>query len=194
MLTLDPIPHQYYWNGSRCPNVTRILDPLTDYSMIPRATLEKAQQEGKDNHRMVSLHCKGDLDEETLPQWLEPKLRGLKKFIADTGFQMLASEEMMYSPTYQIAGTLDIAGPMRSRPGCALIDVKRSLYAGRAIGLQLSAYAALWDETHPENRITNRYALVLKDGTYQLTEFNDPRDRSVFLAALSMYRWLANGK
>jgi len=143
---------------------------------------------------MVSLHCKGELDEETLPAWLEPKLRGLKKFIADTGFEMIASEQMLYSPTYQIAGTLDLAGPMRNRPGCALIDIKRSLYAGRAVGLQLSGYTIMWDEMYPENRITDRYALVLGDGDYRLTAYTDPRDRSVFLAALSMHRWLQNGR
>jgi hypothetical protein len=194
MLTFEPADHRYFWNQKLVDNVTSILNPLTDYSHIRPDVLARAQQEGKDNHRMASLHCKGDLDEETLPMWLEPKLRGLKKFIADTGFEMIASEQMLYSPTYQIAGTPDIVGPMRSRPGCALIDVKRSLYAGRAIALQLSGYEILWNETYPDNRITEKFALVLGDGDYRLTAFNDPQARNVFLSALVMHRWLANGR
>jgi hypothetical protein len=135
---------------------------------------------------------RNNLDEDSLPEWLKPRLVGLRKFVADTGFVMLASEEMMYSEHFQVAGTPDLVGPMRVRPSCALIDVKRSLLGGRVVGLQLSGYALMWNEQHPDNPITERYALVLKDNDYRLEPFTDPRDRLAFLAALTLWKWNNN--
>jgi len=191
VLRFNEDKHQYYWHDKPVLNVTRALGPLTDYSVVDPQKLAVAQQEGKATHKMVELDIKDDLDTDSLG-WLEPKWRGWRKFLADTGFKPHHSELKCFSPKIMVAGTLDILGVLGKDE--TIIDIKRSLYAGRVIGLQLAGYVRLCrdgDATLP--RITRRTALVLGDGTYKLREFSDPNDENVFLSAVTMYRWL-NGR
>lgn len=173
------------------PHVTGILSGLTDYSRIPPETLKKAQDEGIAIHKMVELDCKGDL--ESVPEWLGGRFKAWQRFKEETGFACWFSEKRGFHPRQRYAGTLDLAGELTKLPKVkwpALVDVKRSLYAGPAIGLQTAGYVeAIKHETGmPQNWL--RFALVLNDsGTYRLTEFADPTDPSVFLAQLVTFHW-----
>lgn len=138
-------------------------------------------------HRMVELEIAGELDEASLPEWLRPKLAGFRKFVVDTGFMALASEHQMYSQSLGVAGTLDMLGPFRTER-LAIVDLKRSLYGGRVIGLQTAGYKRLWDE-ESDMKVDDRYALVLGDGDYKLTKYDDPRDEAVFLAMVTIHKW-----
>lgn len=186
--------HTYWLDGKRVPNVTRVLSLLTDYSHIDPAVLANAQQEGVDMHRMVELYVKGELDEPTLPTWLEPRLAAFKRFQAETGFELLASEQRVYHPLHRYAGTLDLVGKMRmpqSRAAqriTALIDLKRSFYAGRAIGLQTAAYGDAWTASGGV-KVTHRFALQLRPGaSYRLQPFDDRGDFAHYLACLMVWR------
>lgn len=194
MLTFDPGPHEYRWHGKRVPSVTQALSLLTDYSRIPAAVLENARQEGVAMHRLVELHATNDLDEASLPAWMLPRLAAYKKFVADSGFAVIASEQLLYHPAYQYAGTADLFGPMRIRQGRkeilveAGIDIKRSFYGGRAIGLQIAAYAEAWKAAGAPP-VTHRYALQLRaDSTYRLEPFDDKTDFAMFLSCLNVHR------
>jgi hypothetical protein len=192
VLTFNATGHQYFWHGKPVPDhVTKVLGLVTDLSRIPTDVLENARQEGVDEHRMVNLHATGDLDEDVLPAWLRPKLAGLRKFFADTEFRMIGSETAVYHRLYKYAGTLDLVGEMRYQRHKvrAIIDVKRSLYAGRAIGLQTAAYLEAWSDSNPnECRPTHRFALRLRDGDYRLEPYTQRDDFSLFLACLSVHR------
>ncbi len=194
MLTFDPEAHRYFWNGQPVPGVTSVLAPLTDYSRIPADRLERARQEGIAIHKTVELHAKGDLDEDSLPDWLRPRLAAFKKFMVDTQFEIRGSEQQVYHSAYGYAGTLDLAGAMvipegrRTKRVGALIDVKRSFAAGDVIGYQLAAYMAAVNDT-PAPTITHRYALQLReDGTYRLEHFPNPNDFAAFLTCLNFRR------
>jgi len=195
VLAFDPAAHVYTWNGQYVPNVTRVLAPLTSYDRIPEHILEHARQEGVAVHKLVELDCYGDLDVETLPEWMTGHYKAWKQFLADTGFEFIASEHRVFHPEFKYAGTLDLAGhmPHAKAKGTSLIDVKRSFFAGASIGLQLSAYAAAWDKAHAAAlKIKNRFALKLSaDGTYRLQPYEDPNDFSVFLSLLTIERWKA---
>lgn len=197
MLTFDPGPHVYRWNGSIVPNVTRVLSLVTDYSHIPAPVLAHAQAEGVAIHKTVELYAKDDLDEASLPQWLVPRLDAFKRFVAETGFVINASEQRVYHHRFAYAGQLDLEGTLQLRvgrksvPTPAIVDVKRSFYAGRAIGLQLAAYDAACPRTSfcSASVPRRRYALQLRaDGTYRLEPFTDPADMSNFLACLNVWR------
>lgn len=194
MLTFDEASHTYYWDGQAVPNVTRVISHLTDYSRIPPATLKRAQEEGKAVHKMVELDCKGDLDVESLPEWMRPRYEAWCKFRLDTGFDHFASECKLYHPALRYAGTADLFGEVTKMPkikGVINIDVKRSLYAGPAIGLQTAGYAELWNKHEKKaQHVKHRAALVLKaDGNYKLTVYDDPEDRMAFLACLQQHHW-----
>lgn len=195
-LILRQEDHTYWLDGRLIPGVTRIISPLTDFSRVDPDVLERARQEGVHVHKMVELDCMGDLDVSTLPEWMTGHYQALQKFQADTGFQVVSSEQKLYSQKFDFAGTPDIIGDVPKLPkvkGIALIDVKRSLYAGPAIGIQTAAYLEAWNEQAPKSlRVPkqNRFALQLRpDGQYRLTPFADPGDFAMFLACLTQLRW-----
>lgn len=191
MLTFDAENHVYHWNGQPVVNVTRVLSPLTDYSKIPPAVLANAQEEGKAIHYMVECHCKRiPLD---LPPWMEGHHAAMLKFFDETGFQCWLSEHRIYHGGLRYAGTLDLYGEaprLRGIKGNLLIDVKRSFYAGAAIGLQLAAYNEGLHAGKEWPRARHRFALQLRpNGQYRLEPFEDPDDFAVFTALLTTQRW-----
>ena len=194
MLTFDEPTHTYFWHGKPVPNVTRVIAHLTDYSHIPPETLLRAQEEGKAIHKMVELDCKNDLAVDSLPEWMRGRYAGWCRFKEEAGFKHLAAEKQMDSEAIGVAGTADIfciLTKLSLISGVNNIDVKRSLYAGPAIGLQTAGYAELWDRNAAKNeRVKHRGSLVLNDnGTYRFTTYDDPDDRWAFLACLQQYRW-----
>lgn len=195
MLTFDEPSHVYRWNGRVVPNVTRALSMLSDWSNVRHDVLENARREGVDMHRMVELYSRDDLDEETLPEWLQPRLAAYKLFLLQTGFTVDASEARVYHDLMGYAGTADLFGTFeRFRIGrkelrvTANIDIKRSFVGGISIGLQTAAYSEAWHSmgyARPELRC----ALQLReDGTYHLRQYNDRADFSKFLHCLQAYR------
>jgi hypothetical protein len=192
MLTFVEENHTYYWNGERVPNVTRVIASLTDYSRIDAEVLARAQAEGIAIHRMVDLDCKNNLG--AVADWMKGRFEAWNKFKADTGFECVASEKQMYHHLLGYAGTADLfcfLPKLRKLRGLANIDVKRSLYAGPAIGLQTAGYAALWDRQPDEAlKVKHRGSLVLNDnGTYRLNFYEDVEDWTAFLACLQQLRW-----
>lgn len=193
-LTFDETSHVYRWRGHIVPNVTRALAPLIDLSMIPADTLEAARQEGQHIHRMAELELKGDLDEAKLPAWLRPYLASLRKFIADSGLELWASERRLYNKRYGYAGTPDLVGiPHKFKDTFpSLFDLKRSFCAGRAINLQLAAYADAWNQEYGNDKtlvVRRRYGLrLMKDGQYRCLPFEDKNDFTDFLTCLAFWR------
>lgn len=199
MLTFDPVLHRYFWHGDRVPNVTSVLDALTDFSRVPAEVLEHARQEGTAIHKTIELHCANDLDEETLPEWLRPRLAAFKRFELETGFICYGSERRVFHSAHHYAGTEDLEGMTpKLHKDHSIIDIKRSFFAGATIGLQLAAYLEARNAERRKEKlpkIKRRYALQLRDdGTFRLREFENPVDFTVFVGLLNAYRWCqANG-
>lgn len=192
-LVLREEDHTYWLRGQRVPGVTECLKPLTDYSKIPADTLARAQAEGVAVHRMVDLYCRNDLDE--VPEWMAGHFEAWKKFLAESRFDVWASESRVWHPKICYAGTLDLVGMFRDGDYAgepSIVDVKRSFYAGRAIGCQIAAYQHAWnDSLKPGDmrKVSGRYALQLRpDGTYRLRPFTDKSDWTTFLACLTLWR------
>lgn len=189
MLTFDEQGHQYFYDGKPVVNVTRVLSVLTDYSHIDPEKLRIAQEKGTAVHKTVELWCKGDLDEETLPEWLKPVLAKWIEFVGQTGFKVIESEKMLWHPVFHYAGMCDLFGYMAHYKKHALIDLKRSFFAGQAIGLQLSAYLLAYAEENKEARGAERYALRLNEtGPVRLQHFTDGNQPSEFLTLLTAQR------
>lgn len=193
-LTFDAALHEYRRDGELVPHVTQIIAPLTRYDLIPADKLEVARQQGQAIHKMVELDCRNDLDVERLPAWMRGCHNAWSRFKAETGFECWASEQLVHHERLGYAGTLDLAGLMpklktSKKPAC--VDVKRSFYAGPAIGLQTVAYADGWNSAHlAAERLHERYALALYPaGTYRLEIFEGHDDSVAFLACLQQFRW-----
>jgi hypothetical protein len=199
MLKFDAAKHEYRWADQIVPSVTMIVSPLISHlAAVPPEQLERARQEGKAIHKMVELDCKGKL--ESVPEWLQGHLEAWRRFVAESGFECWATEEPLYHPL-GYAGTPDLIGTIGdpdSRP--VVIDIKRTLYAGPAVGLQLAAYKELWNRFNKSvdflrseakhTKVGKRYALQLRaEGTYRLVPYEDDEDWTTFLALLTTYRW-----
>lgn len=185
-LRFDEAKHEYSVQGVRYPSVTQILSPLVDYSQVPRTVLERARQLGQAVHRMTELYDLDDLDMDDLADELRPYLTAWIKFRAETGFVPETIEKRLYHPALRYAGTPDRSGLINRRR--AVIDIKKMLYLGPVIGLQLAAYKELFEKngTH----IEDRYALGLRaDGTYRLQPYTDKSDWPVFLSLLTTRNW-----
>lgn len=192
-LAFDAEKHEYRLNGALIPHVTGILAPLTDYSRIPAPVLERARQEGRAIHKMVELDCLGTLDVATLPEWMAPAFKAWCDFKAASGFSLVLSEFAGCNPPLGYAGTLDLLCELprlKGWKGTALLDVKRSLYAGPVIGLQLAAYRAIVESDKGMPRVSRRGALRIGvDGKFQIEPYDDPTDLATFIALLTLKRW-----
>lgn len=192
MLTFNADRHEYRWDGWVVPSVTQVLAPIVDLSRIPSDALEVARQKGVAIHKMVELDARGDLDEDALPEWLHKPLENWRKFVADTGFEVLLSEFQVYHRIYRYAGTLDLYGEMKHAAQHAFIDVKRSFVAGQATGVQVYAYKDAYISAGYAAltvKRAGRFALRLNETqNYQLEEFTDPAQFQDFLTLLAFHR------
>ena len=188
-LAFDAASHTYRWNGQRVPSVTSVLSPLVNYNQVPWAVLERARLEGVAIHKTIELYLHNDL--ESLPQWLQPRLDAFKKFQAESQFVVDASERKVYHTAHQYAGTLDLSGVLNDEH--SIIDIKRSFFAGAAIGVQLAAYQEAENDRRKREKlpkIKRRYALqLMQNGNYKLECYDDSNDFAVFLALLTLKKW-----
>ena len=59
-----------------------------------------------------------------------------------------------------------------------------------ANAIQTAGQEIAFQETYPKVKIKNRYGLQLKEtGNYEVYEYNDPRDKQIFLGALVCHRF-----
>ncbi|EIF30923.1 hypothetical protein BCh11DRAFT_06435 [Burkholderia sp. Ch1-1] len=182
-LIFDPVEHSYTVGAQRVPGVTATLAPLVDFSMVPKAVLERAQQLGTAVHRMVELDNRKDLDEDSVSDELLPFLTAYRRFRAETGFVPELIEQRFHHPVLRFAGTLDITGSINRRS--AVVDIKKMLTLGPVVGVQLAAYQELCRVNGHE--VLDRYGLGLrKDGTYRLVPFKDKGDWPTFLSLLTL--------
>lgn len=194
-IVLDERDHTYTIDGVKAPAVTRVMEPITDFSRIPSDVLLRAQEEGTAIHKMVEYFEAGTLNLATLPEWLVPRLDAWVDFKRSTGYESVYSEERIGDKAFGYAGTLDQFGYWRYRKSQAtpvLIDLKRT--TRRAAGVQLAAYrnglVATGKIDARLGAVTDRYALNLEaDGTFKLTPFTDPDDWRCFVGLLALYKW-----
>ncbi len=192
MLTFDAATHSYTWDGKPVPHVTGVLKPLTDYSMVPADKLEVARQKGVAVHAMVEHDAKGTLSD--LPEWMIPVYDYWLKAKKELGLEIIESERKVYHRLYGYAGTLDLQCRAHNTKlkGVGIIDIKRSFFGGKTIGLQTAAYAGACDQDikKQSDRIQWRAALRLReDQKPAIQYFEERNDFNVFIALLTVQKW-----
>jgi len=178
-LNFDPSTHTYTLDGKVLPSVTQILQGvgLINFNGIDPGILKKAADFGTAVHQATALDDLGDLDEESLDPALKPYLEAWRGFRGPMKFD--AIEQPLCHPDYGFAGT-----PDRVKWN-TIYDIKTGTTVYPSTGIQLAGYSIL--AGIPTAR---RLAVQLKaDGTYQVHEFKDRKDREIFLACLSVYKW-----
>lgn len=177
MLNFDPIPHRYTWNGRTVPSVTQCLEPLFDFSDVPRATLERKARIGTTVHQAIHEEMLGHLDLDTIDADSLPYFDAWRRFRDECNFEPVLIEYRVTSAElgeqFRYAGTLDEWGFLQGYP--AIIDWKTCLVLNTpAVGSQLAAYlkGLIHMNTVGAALSDRRFALQLgKDGRYKLQRF-----------------------
>jgi hypothetical protein len=165
--------HSYWLDGVRLPSVTKILEPLEDFSGIPAHILKKAGDYGSAVHLMQKLYFEDDLDETTLDDGLRGPLEALMKWERDYHHLFTVRpivERQLYHPKFKYAGTPDIVFPEDD------IDTKTRKFNKVRDPLQLAGYGDMIRVHHyPEVKKRRPWVLELcHDGTYKFTAAKHP--------------------
>lgn len=178
-----------YWdeNGCRVPNVTSILEPVTDYSMVPAEILRRKSEIGTAVHKACERFDRGTLDKDFMPAEIVPYVEAWAKFIAESNFKVVLNEAIVTHPSLRYTGTLDRTGILYGE--AILLDIKTVAQLQPSTGIQTAAYQqALHAST--AHRTTGRYAVKLEpSGKYKLKQYSDPRDYATFVALLTLKNW-----
>lgn len=195
MIDFDRASHTYTLGGRHLPSVTRVLDQLGTYAGIPAHVLERKADIGDAVHLASEMYDRDELDMRSVPEEIAGYVAGWVRFREEAGFVPRSIEERVWSDRHQFAGTLDRTGTFTQLKGVrpnalALIDLKCTYRLLPAVGPQLAAYSAAWEERNTPQRIKHRFAVRLTaDGQYELKEHTDITDRSVFFSALTLFFW-----
>lgn len=171
--------HEYRLDGRVLPSVTQALSVLDQYEGVPPRVLEAAREFGRHVHLACDLDNRGVLDEATLDPALAPYLAGWRKYRADSGLVIVASELRLHDARLGYAGTCDVLGEVLGRP--SVIDIKSGLVP-KTVGAQCAAYAHAL-------KVRRRYCVQLMPNDYRVHALNDPADFSLFLSCLNIAKW-----
>lgn len=175
MLTFDPEPHIYRWNGRRIPSVTQVLEPLFDWSSVPAKVLERKRQIGVAVHSAIHMELTGGVDMASIDPSCVPYFDAWRRFRDDCHFEPVLIEFRVVSAElgerYRFAGTLDEWGPLQGDP--ALIDWKTCMQLHTdAVGAQTAAYLKSLVRMGFGSLQDRRFALKLgADGRYKLEPY-----------------------
>lgn len=190
-LTLDA-NHCYWWNGRKVRGVTAILTAVgaTDHDK-PWFT-EQARDWGSVLDQCCSLIDMGTLDLDSVDERIRPEVDAYAAWRAMIGGRVIASQLQMYSPTYGVAGTLDVLFKLDSGR-YPLVDRKRGK-ADKAAKLQTALYAVLAAETLGiPLALIDRYALDgFSSGPPTVQPFRDRSDIAAVLGAAALVTWADN--
>jgi hypothetical protein len=185
--------HTYTLGQRKLPSVTQALQAIDELDGIPRDVLEAAARFGRHVHLACHLFNQGTLDEDALDAPLVPYVSAYKKFLADTGAQVVESERRVCHRNIGYAGTLDLAAVWGKSALPAVIDIKSSALVPRSVGPQTAGYREAYLSDSPAHKLSRtRYCLHLKgDGTYRLHAYTDARDWNIFLSCLNIHNWMS---
>lgn len=136
----------------------------------------------------IEHYVRTTLPDTTQRSKAETAFKAFRQWRDDFHVRLHIQEVSLISETLQFGGTIDTVAVIRN--GLGLVDFKTSA-DGRVyedMVLQLAAYGILWNETHPDEPLTQGYHLIVlpKDGSKPVhREFSD--------AAINPYRqkfWL----
>ena len=122
---------------------------------------------------------------ESVEADVEPYLQAWMAFRAETRCEVLQVERRVFDPMLMVAGTLDRV--LRLDGKKVLVDLKTSIATPHTVGAQTAAYMRLLGDA----TVAHRAALRLRpDGSYRLDMLTGADDLAVFMACVTLNRYL----
>lgn len=195
-VVFDEEAHTYTQGGVIVPrSVTGLLKKYgltTDFSQVPRRTLDLARQRGVAYAEGRRLILQGyELDPATIDPRITPYLDGLRKWLDESNAAIIETEVPHVSPL-GYGFRADIFCFVNGRR--SVVDDKATFKIPKSIGPQTGGYKIGWNSLYPKQTVRDRYALhLLKDGTYRFKLLDDPDDEPAFMdclkADINLERW-----
>jgi len=182
-ITLDPEEHLYTVQGTVLHGCTEVMavGGLVDTQWYT----EDAKKRGTAVHLATQYYDEGDLNEASLSPALAEYLDAYKRFLDQKEPEWTGIEVAYRSVIYGYACIIDRVGWFG--PERVIVDLKTGAVT-KNTGPQTAAQAQAYEET-TGNKIHKRYGLYLKDGRYDLREYNDPNDFNYYTGALWVARY-----
>lgn len=145
-------------------------------------------------HLATQYYDEGDLDESSLAPEIVGYVEAYKKFRMQVPIKIMARELMVFSRTYQYAGTIDIVANVGGV--WTIFDIKTGV-PSKASPVQTAAYAlalaedhALVDEYNVASKIARAAIHLQKDGKYRIHKFENELDYEAWIGLLRWLRYL----
>ena len=200
VLTFDPAAHVYRVDGAPVPSVTELLEAAgmtPDYSKIAPHVLQHARHRGIHIDLCCDLDDADDLDWSSVHPEAVPYVQAWQCFKADYGYRPLASQVLLYHPTYGYAGTADSVGELGGYVTVA--ERKATAKMAASYALQTAGYGmeGLWTappgggrlEPVPWGAPARLGVHLRRDGRYDLVPYDDPEDVAAWLGVVALARW-----
>jgi hypothetical protein len=184
--------HKYFVDGVEKPSVTQIIraEGFSDYSNIPQAQLEYAQQRGNAVHSACLFFDKNTLDFSKLSPPLLPYVLAWKKFKEMYQVKIIPewAEKLSYCQKYDFAFRPDRILVINEK--YILVDIK----SGKPMehhGIQLAGYKIGIKEE--SQKVDGRWTIELNnDETFNVIDWDkEPdhkNDEQIFLMILNLYK------
>lgn len=167
--------HVYLHDGEIWPSSTQIIAAHSEWFT------EEAALRGTHKHLAIDLHCKGDLDEDSLDDEYRAAVDAYKKFVRDTGFQVIQTEVMAHSHTHRFACRIDQIGMFPGDNAPAIVEIKTGAYPEWCC-LQTASQALCLEGFH------KRFGLHIHEDKYKLHPHTNRSDMQEFLTLLASKR------
>lgn len=177
LIEFNPDTHVYTVDSRTVPSVTQVIATDT------RFCDEFSRQRGTGVHAAIHFFEEDDLDESSLDPAIRPYFEAYRKFKNESGFVTLASEQIVYSATFDYCGTLDLYGLLNGRR--VIIDCKSGVVP-KTVDMQLAAYKFAMKEMGW--KVETGFSLQLKsDSKYSLKEHDTVKAFEQFVALRKAY-------
>jgi hypothetical protein len=187
MLTFREAEHTYAWNGKPVPNVSSIIEGAYDFRFVNEDALERARVLGKKVHKVTELHDLRRLDEAKLHDTLKKYLVQWIQFREDHNVEIVKCEQQGYCEKWGFAGTIDRIVTINGE--LFVLDIKTGLvYVPHY--LQSAGYKIIAQENGWCEKNTRRCSVYLYEDGYEIRFHTDPMDEPVFLAQLTVKRYM----
>jgi len=200
ILTFDPEAHVYRVDGAPVPSVTELLEAAgisPDYSKVNPTVLLHARRRGIHVDLCCDLDDADDLDWSSVHPEAVAYVQAWQAFKADYGYRPLASQVILYHPTYGYAGTTDSVGDLDGY--VTIVERKATAKMAASYALQTAGYACEGMHTAPagggrlvpvEWGAPARLGVHLqRTGRYELAPYDDPEDLAAWLGVVALARW-----
>jgi hypothetical protein len=202
--------HRYTIDGVQVPSVTQVLtdNRLIDFSTVPPGILDEAQYRGTYIHRFLHAYLERDIEIAECAEPYRGYLDSALAYLADVRKTPLITKDngiigvewRFWDTERRYAGTVDFVGYDADNV-VSLDDWKTGSPMDVSARLQLAAYEfAVRKYLVPtlapiyHGPVRRRAVKLYADGKIAKAEpYEDPRDLSMFLSALSLTHYRRNG-